>query len=282
MQIQWYPGHMAKTERLIKDNLRYADTVIELCDARIPYSSKNPDTDKFFGRNKNIVVLNKCDLADPRINFEWIDHYRKEGSAAFLVDSVSGTGIRELLEYVKKDIKNKESVQKSKGRIHRAVKLMVVGIPNVGKSTFINKIAGKNTALTADRPGVTRNKQWVRINEDFSLLDMPGVLWPKFESEVVGQNLAFTGAIKSDILDIQSLALLFINKLRTIRPDVFSNRYKIEYDDTFSDMQIYDMIAGKRGFILKGGNIDYERCAAVLFDEYRAGALGRITLERPV
>lgn len=281
MQIQWYPGHMAKTQRLIQDNLKYADVVLELCDARIPYSSKNPDPEKYSGRNKNIVILNKCDLASPSVNSEWIKYYKKNGIEAFLVDSVSGFGIKELLLHVKKSVRSKESTQAAKGRIHRAVKLMVVGIPNVGKSTFINKIAGRNTALTADKPGVTRNKQWVRINDDFSLLDMPGILWPKFESDEVGQNLAFTGAIKSDILDIQTLALLFINKVIGIDPKILINRYKLEYDQGMNDQQIYDMIAKKRGFILKGGHVDHERCAAILFDEFRAGLLGRISLEQP-
>lgn len=281
MQIQWYPGHMAKTQRLINDNLKHTDIVLELCDARIPFSSKNPDPLKYSGRNKNIIVLNKCDLADPAINSEWIKYYKKEGMEAFLVDSVSGYGIKELLLHIKASFRNKESNQAAKGRIHRAVKMMVVGIPNVGKSTFINKIAGRNTALAADKPGVTRQKQWVRINEEFSLLDMPGTLWPKFENEEIGSNLAFTGAIKSEILDIQTLALLFINRIRAIDPVFLTNRYKFEYDPQMSDQQIYDMIAQKRGFISKGGLIDYERCAAVVFDEFKAGMLGRISLERP-
>jgi ribosome biogenesis GTPase A len=281
MDIQWFPGHMAKTEKLIADNVKLVDIVLEVIDARIPASSRNPRSDALIGNKKRIIVMSKSDLADPSINKKWVDHYKKIGIDTIMVDAVSGTGINKLLDKAKDLVYMKEISQKAKGRIHRPVKLMVIGVPNVGKSTLINAIVKKKVTNTADKPGVTKQKQWVRVDSDFALLDMPGVLWPKFDDEKTGYYLAFTGGIKDEVLDIQILAVKLIGALRGIDKNIIEKRYGIELNDDDTDIDVFDKMSVRRGYIIKGGTKDRERCAKILLDEYRGGMLGRITLEEP-
>ena len=281
MNIQWFPGHMAKTKKLIKENVKLTDLVVEVLDARIPYSSQNPQVSELIGDKHRIIALNKCDLADQQINSKWIKYFNEKNIDVFLTDSITKTGIKDLLNQAKNILHKKEELQMKKGRVHRAVKIMVIGVPNVGKSTFINAIANKKIANTSDRPGVTKSKQWIRLNRDFSMLDMPGTLWPKFDNQMIGYNLAFTGTIKDEIMDIQTIAIKLVQKLRKIDESSISNRFKININETDTDHEVFENMAKKRGFILKGGIIDHQRCANIFLDEFRAGLLGRISLEEP-
>ncbi|MBE6008743.1 MAG: ribosome biogenesis GTPase YlqF [Lachnospiraceae bacterium] len=281
MNIQWYPGHMTKTRRMMEENISLVDVVVELVDARIPYSSKNPDIDNIAKNKKRIIAFNKSDLSDEASNKIWSEYYEKKGYKVIFVNSITGKGVNGVTQAAKDLMAEKIESLKAKGRIFVPVRAMIVGIPNVGKSTFINKYVGKTMAKTGDKPGITRTKQWIRIKKDFELLDTPGILWPKFEDETVGIRLALTGAINDDILDIAGLGTELIKLLRKKYPESLKERYSIQYADTDMDWQILEKIGEKRGFKKKGGEIDLDRSAKILLDEFRGGKLGNITLELP-
>ena len=281
MNVQWYPGHMTKTRRMMQENISLVDVVIELLDARIPYSSKNPDIDDLAKNKYRIVVMNKCDLADEKATAIWTKYFEDKGFKVIQMNALKGTGIAEVTNSAKELMKEKIEKQKARGRIFVPIRSMIAGIPNVGKSTLINKYVGKTTAKTGDKPGVTRGKQWIRIKKDFELLDTPGILWPKFEDKEVGLKLAFTGAINDDILDIQTMGVEFINLMMSVDADKIRNRYNIEFDSIDEPYEILTKIGEKRGFKKRGGEVDLERTAKILMDEFRGGKLGRITLELP-
>jgi len=281
MNIQWFPGHMAKTRRLLGDNLKLVDVVVELLDARIPYSSQNPEIDTIVKNKPRVVILNKCDLADEAISNEWKKWYTSKGNHVIFVDAMSGKGINEFKAVLKNMMKEKIERQKEKGRIFTPIRTMVVGVPNVGKSSFINKIAGRANAITGDRPGVTRSKQWIRINPEIELLDTPGILWPKFEDLKVGMNLAFTGAIKDEIMDTVELADALMEKLVSFYPQNVKDRFKLGDINDKSGLTLLTEAGKNRGCIISGGEIDFERISMIFLDEFRGGKLGRITLERP-
>ena len=282
MNIQWFPGHMAKTRRLLTDNLKLVDVVIELLDARIPYSSKNPEIDMIIKDKPRIVVLNKMDLADEAVVREWSKWYSTNGKTAIFIDSIKGTGINQLKTALKASMKDKFERDKLKGRIFRPIRTMVVGIPNVGKSSFINKIAGKASAITGDRPGVTKSKQWIRINEEIELLDTPGILWPKFDDEKTALNLAFTGAIKDEIMDSIEVAQLLLAKLAELYPEKLAARFKFQTLEGQTGDMLLREAGRRRGCIISGGEIDLQRIAIIVLDEFRGGKIGRISLDRPV
>ncbi len=280
MDIQWYPGHMTKTKRMLVESISLVDIVVELLDARIPYSSKNPDIESLCKQKKRIILLNKSDLADTQITENWVSYYKELGINVILLNSVTGEGVNGLLSVSKEVMKERLESLKAKGRLFAPIKAMVVGIPNVGKSTLINRIVGKSSAKAQDKPGVTRGKQWFKIKKDFWLLDTPGILWPKFEDMEVGLNLALTGAINDKIMDIHTLSLKLIEKLTAIKPECLCEKYKIDVNEKTPD-QILEDIGRSRGFLLKGGEINLERTSITLTDEFRAGKLGRISLEAP-
>lgn len=282
--IQWFPGHMAKTRRLISDNLKNVDAVIEILDARIPYSSQNPEIRKLCEGKPSIILLNKSSLADPKVTKAFADMYSDRNTVCIETDCVSGFGLQKIAPAIKKLCEEKLNRYEEKGMNGRSLKAMVVGIPNVGKSSLINKIAGNKKAKVENRPGVTLNKQWVDTNIGIMLLDMPGVLWPKFEDQIVGENLAITGAIKDDILDIESIAMMLCGKLRELYPKELCARYKLTELPNKDELDNYDLlmlIGKKRGFCISGGEIDTERTANMLLDEFRAGKIGRISLDIP-
>lgn len=281
MNIQWFPGHMAKTRKILAENLKLVDVVIELLDSRIPLSSKNPEIDEIIKNKPRVVVLNKSDLADEKVSREWSKWYAENGYSSIFIDSIKGKGINELKSKLREIMKDKIERDKLKGRLFRPIRTMVVGIPNVGKSSFINKIAGRASAATGDKPGVTRGKQWIRLNEEIELLDTPGILWPKFEDMLVGLNLAFTGAIKDDILDTVELAEKLIEQLIIRYPENLKQRYKLETLEGKAGYELLAEIGKKRGCIISGGEINYTRISAILLDELRGGKIGRISLERP-
>ncbi|TAH60035.1 MAG: ribosome biogenesis GTPase YlqF [Gottschalkiaceae bacterium] len=282
MNIQWYPGHMAKARKKITEELKLVDIVIELLDARIPISSRNPDVDAIVGNKKRMIVLNKSDLADENINKQWKDYFSQKGIGAIFVNSLKGNGLRDVLTESKKLMKVDLERLRKKGILRKTVRALVIGIPNVGKSSFINRMANRSIAQTGDKPGVTKSKQWIKINEGFELLDTPGILWPKFDDEITAQNLAFTGAIKDEILDINELAKKFILKALDDFPDKFSNRYGIQIDKEYSIDEIISFIGKKRGCILTGGEIDINRVSYIIMDDFRSSKMGRISLESPV
>lgn len=282
-QIQWFPGHMAKTRRLISENLKYTDIVIELRDARIPYSSKNPEIEKLVGDRPRLILLNKASLADANINKKWLKYFESRNEKCLLIDCVTGAGLKDIYPAVCEILSEKMARWAEKG-MNKKVRAMVVGIPNVGKSSFINRIAGSKKAKVEDRPGVTLNKQWVTTTIGLELIDMPGVLWPKFDEKRVGENLAMTGAIKDQILDTEELAMLLCGRLRDTAHDAFAERYKLTDADGWEDMDLYDMfelIGKKRGFLMSGGVINHERTADTLLNEFRAATIGAISLETP-
>lgn len=282
MNIQWFPGHMAKTRRMITENIKLVDVVIELLDARIPRSSQNPDINELTINKPRIIVLNKSDLADPGKNKLWSDWFRKCGIDAIHTNSLTGEGTREFVDRLRKIMEPKIQSAREKGRIFRPIKTMVVGIPNVGKSAFINRIAGKTAAITGDRPGVTKNKQWIRINREILLMDTPGVLWPKFDDEETGLNLAFTGAIKDEIMDVAALAARLMEKLSVIYPEHLKGRFKLEDPDKKTGLELLEEAGRKRGCLVSGGEVDYYRIGNIILDEFRGAKIGRITLEEPV
>ena len=279
MNIQWYPGHMTKTKRMMQENISLVDIVIELLDARIPYSSRNPDIDKLAVNKKRIIILNKSDLADDKKTAGWVEYFENKGFRVLLANSITGKGLKSITEIAGGLMAEKIERLRKRGRIHVPTRAMIVGIPNVGKSTLINKFVGRATAKTGDKPGVTRGKQWVKIKKDFELLDTPGILWPKFEDEQVGLKLAFTGAVNDDILDITELSQNLIELLRKIYPKELKERYGIDFSEDTPPHEILAMIGEVRGFKARGGEIDLKRTATIFIDEFRAAKLGKMTLE---
>ena len=280
LHINWYPGHMKKTKEMVQNNFKLVDVVIELLDARIPLSSKNPEIDKLAHNKPRVVVLNKSDLSDRAKLNKWISYYQSKGIKAIPVDTLKGSGVNKIVEECKNVTKEKMDALKEKGRKERAIRVMIVGVPNVGKSSLINKLTGRKSTQTGDRPGVTKGKQWVRLKGNLELLDTPGILWPKFEDQKIALNLAFTRAIKDEILDIDTLGLKFIEKMSEIEPEKLKARYKL---DSLGEepLETMEMIGRKRGFILGRNELDYTRIAKTVLNEFREGKLGQITLEVP-
>ena len=276
--IQWFPGHMTKTRRMIEENLKLVDAVVEIVDSRIPESSRNPLLTELCGNKPRIIMLNKCDYSDDEVTKLWREHYEKQGYTVLVCDCRSGKGINRFLPVLKNKLADLLERRKAKGMIGKALRIMVVGIPNVGKSSFINRMANSKKVKVEDRPGVTRGKQWVSIDKEVELLDMPGILWPKFDDKQVAVKLAFTGAIKDDVMDIESLAEELGAYLKENYPERLKERYKLDTLDGY----ITELIAKKRGMMISGGEPDTERAAITLLDEYRGGKIGKITLERPV
>ena len=281
--IQWFPGHMAKTRRIIKECLSQVDVVIELLDARIPYSSRNPETKKLVGAKPLLTLLTKASLADPQKSKLWVSYYNAHGSTAVLIDSVTGLGMNEFTKAVNTLLAEKLERYKNKGMEGRRLKAMIVGIPNVGKSSFINKLAGGKKAKVENRPGVTLTKQWITTDIGLDLMDTPGVLWPKFEDENVGQNLAITGAIRDAILDTEDLAMSLCSKLMECAPREFTERYKLSAEEAgeLDCYELFELVGRKRGLLMSGGVVNHERCADMLLEEFRSAKIGRITLEVP-
>ena len=281
MNIQWFPGHMAKTRRLITENLKLVDIVVELKDARIPYSSTNPILKEILGNKPRVIALNKCDMADENNLKEWILYYKSQGITAVPVDSIKGTGIGTLKNEIKNVLREKTKKEVEKGMKERDPRMMVVGIPNVGKSSFINKLSGRAGTKTGDRPGVTTTKQWIRISGGYELLDTPGILWPKFEDEFIGKNLAFTGAIRDEVYDIAEAACELCTLLAQKIPETLCEKYKLTSVEGLMGHEILFDIGKKRGCLISGGDVDYDRAARILLDEFRACKLGKIPLETP-
>ncbi len=282
MDIQWYPGHMAKARRKITEDLKLIDIVIELLDARIPISSRNPEVDSIVGNKKRIIALNKSDLADTSINKSWVDYFDCGGAKAVLVDSVRGSGLKEILSASGQLMKEKLDRLKSKGLRTKTVRALIIGIPNVGKSTFINKLAGRSIAQTGANPGVTKVKQWIKVSPELELLDTPGILWPKFEDKTAALNLAFTGAIKDEVLDVCSLSQELLSVLANKFPEKLKARYGIEeIRQNMAPEELLEMIGGKRSCIISGGGIDTLRTSMMLLNEFRSGKIGKISLESP-
>ncbi len=282
--IQWFPGHMAKTRRMMKEMLPQVDAVIEILDARIPVSSKNPELYKIVGNKPVLTLFSKSALADPNATARWKAQYEREGKRCLFIDSASGAGISQIPDEVRRLLSAKIERFESKGMIGRPLRVMIAGIPNVGKSSLINRLAGGKRAKVEDRPGVTRDKQWITTQYGLELLDTPGVLWPKFEDQTVGENLAVTGAIRDEILDAERMAVILCGRLRRKYPDLLSARYKLgdlaQYEDLI-DYDLFERIGRKRGFLVSGGEVNTERTAVMLLDEFRGGKIGRITLEEP-
>ena len=281
MNIQWYPGHMTKTRRMMEENLKLVDAVCELLDARIPISSRNPDMDSICGNKPRLVILNRIDLADPAMVRRWSDYFKSKGMAVVATDCKSKKGINNFVPAVRELLAEKLQRYAEKGQLGRPLKIMVVGIPNVGKSTFINQIAGRKGAKAENRPGVTRGKQWVTVDQGLLLLDTPGILWPKFEDPKVGIRLAYTGAVKDDVIDVESLACHLMEMLWQQYPDAVRERYKVDMPAEAEGWELLEAAGRKRGFLVSGGEVHTERMARVLLEEYRSCKLGRFTLETP-
>ena len=279
--VQWFPGHMAKTRRLIKESLPFVDLVTEIVDARIPMSSSNPELAEMIGNKPRIVLLNKCDVADEKTTAKWVEYYKKNGMYALPVDCRSGKGLNAYLPLVRNVLKDKIKRNEEKGMVGKPLRVMVVGSPNTGKSSFINKMAGRNRAKVADKPGVTRSNSWFAVGSGIELLDTPGVLWPKFDDKSVGDKLAFIGSVKDEVIDIESLAMRLINVLKNGYSERLTERFKITDFSDKEDYEILEMIGRKRGMLISGGEIDYERASVMLLDEYRGGKLGRLSLDLP-
>lgn len=280
MNIQWYPGHMTKTRRQIEADLKQVDAVCEIVDARIPVSSRNPDIDSICGNKPRIIVLNRMDLADPEATKKWLQYFRNKGMAALATDCKSRKGISDFQPAARSVLKEKLERNAARG-MNRPIRVMVVGIPNVGKSTLINQISGRKGAKAENRPGVTRGKQWVTVDAGLLLLDTPGILWPKFEDPEVGMMLAYTGAVKENVIDTEELAYRLMELLWQYYPQVVRDRYKVDIQETVPGYVLLEEAGRKRGFLLSGGEIHTERMAKVLLDEYRSGKLGKFTLEMP-
>ena len=281
MQIQWYPGHMTKTRRMIIDQMKHMDAVCEILDARIPISSRNPDVEELTEGKPRLIVLNRVDMADPAGTKRWAAYFRAKGHAVLEVNAKEGQGTGKFPAAVRELLSDKIASYAEKGQAGRMIRVMVLGIPNVGKSTFINKVAKRKTAKTEDRPGVTRTKQWVPVDQSLELLDTPGILWPKFEDQSVGMNLAYTGAVRDEIMDLETLACHLMAYLGKHYPDSLLERYKVEVEEEDSGYDLLIKAGRKRGFVVRGGEIDTERMAKILLDEFRGGKLGRFTLEMP-
>lgn len=281
MNIQWFPGHMTKAQRMIEDNIKMVDAVCELLDARIPYSSRNPDIDRLSGDKPRLVILNRVDLADPAVTARWKKHFEAQGLMVLETDAKSGKGVKSFVPTVRKLLSDKLKEFEAKGQIGRPLRIMILGIPNVGKSTFINKVAGRKAAIAGDKPGVTRGKQWINIGTGLELLDTPGILWPKFESQEVGEMLAITNAIKADVLDKETLGANFMLRMCKMYPEAVEARYKFKPDLNMNGFELLEQAAKKRGFLVSRGEYDIERMANTLLGEYHDGKLGRISLEVP-
>mgnify|MGYP004646427361 FL=1 len=278
--IQWFPGHMAKTRRMIQSNLSLVDGVVEILDARIPESSRNPEMDRLVKGKPRMFVLNKADMADDNATVKWLNYYKSKGFTAIKISCKSGNGLKNFLPAVKEQMLSELMARRREKGIENApLRLMIVGIPNAGKSTFINRMAKSKKAKAEDRPGVTRTKQWVKLGDNVEMLDMPGVLWPKFEDQNAARKLAFTGAVKDDILDIEALASLLLENLAVNYPDSLMERYKIDSEGT--GFELLEKLGRKRGMLISGGEVNTERAAITLLDEFRSGKLGNITLELP-
>lgn len=282
MNLQWFPGHMSKTRRLISENLKLVDVVIELVDARLPLSSRNPEIDKIIGERPRIVALNKCDIADIQANVSWLEYFKKQGISAVLVDSLNGKGLVQFKAEIDRVLADKFERDQQRGIQRHAIKMMIVGIPNVGKSSFINRLSGKAATKTGDRPGITQTKQWIRISGKYELLDTPGILWPKFEDPEAAKRIAFTGGIKDEIMDLEELACELLAFLQKNYPSQLIQRYKIEDDIShFKSYELLEFIGRKRGCVVSGGEIDALRAANLLLDDFRSARIGKITLELP-
>lgn len=285
MRFQWYPGHMSKAKKMMEENIKLIDVIIELVDARVPFSSKNPDIDKLSNNKSRVIILNKFDLADDKSTKEWYDYYNEKGFHVIKINSKKGQGMNQVKDIVMKACAAKIERDRKKGIINRPVRAMVVGIPNVGKSTFINSFVGRASTKTGNKPGVTKGKQWIRLNKNIELLDTPGILWPKFEDQTIGLNLAFIGSINDSIIELTELALHLILFLYKNYKEAFINRYNIDPDEEIFDLRsagkILEQIAINRNFLQKGATPDVEKAANILLDEFRNGILGKITLEAP-
>ena len=281
MNVQWYPGHMAKTRRMIGENLKLVDAVAEIVDARIPISSRNPDIDGLVGAKPRLIILNRADQADPAGNQAWSAYFKAKGFAVLETDANSGKGVGQFAPAVRALLKDQIAAWTAKGQVGRQVRAMVVGVPNVGKSTFINKVARRKSAAAQNRPGVTRGKQWVNVDKGLELLDTPGILWPKFEDQSIGLHLAYTGAVKDEVMDLEELASGLMALLAQRYPSAVQARYKIEIPEGAQGWELLEAAGRRRGFLISGGEVDLERMSRVLLEEYRSCKLGRFTLERP-
>ena len=278
MDINWYPGHMAKTKRQLSEQLSRVDVVVELCDARLPHSSRNPDLDKLISGKKRVLLLNKADLADQAVTSQWLNHFRAQGIDAAPYNAVSGK-VKDAMAVI--DRATKETVERALAKgVRKTVKAMVVGVPNVGKSTFTNKLHGGSIAKTGDRPGVTRSNQWVRITPYLDLLDTPGLLWPRLDDQLAARRLCYIGTVKDDVVDLAMLTIHLLQDMLAVKPEVVCERFRIK-DETLRGEELLEAVCRGRGFLMKGGVCDYDRCCAVVLDEFRAGKLGRISLETP-
>ena len=281
MNIQWYPGHMTKTRRNMEADLKLVDAVCEIVDARIPFSSRNPDIDAICGQKPRMMILNRIDLADPAATDVWQNYWQAQGMTVVRTDCKSRRGIDRFVPAVRSMLAEKLQRYADKGQTGRALKLMIVGIPNVGKSTFINQIAGRKGAKAENRPGVTRGKQWITVDQGLLLLDTPGILWPKFEDPEVGMRLAYTGAVKEDVIDTETLACHFMELLAKFYPQTLLERYKLEAPEGADGYDLLQLAGRKRGYLVSGGEVNTERMAKALMDDYRSGKLGKLTLESP-
>ncbi|MDO5412798.1 MAG: ribosome biogenesis GTPase YlqF [bacterium] len=281
MNIQWFPGHMTKAQRMIEENLKMVDAVCEILDARIPRSSRNPDIDRLAGDKPRLVILNRTDLADPAITARWRKYFEAQGLAILETDARTGKGVNGFAPAIRRLLADKIREYEAKGQVGRPLRVMILGIPNVGKSTFINKVAGRKAAIAGDKPGVTRGKQWINIDAGLDLLDTPGILWPRFDSQEVGEMLAITNAIKADVLDKETLAANFMLRLRQMYPQAIVDRYKFQPDSEMNGFELLEQAAKKRGFLVSRGEYDIERMANTLLGEYHDGKLGRLSLEAP-
>lgn len=278
MEINWYPGHMAKAKRLLADQLGRVDVVIELCDARLPHASRNPDLDKLISGKKRVLLLNKADLADPQATSTWLNEFRKQGLDVASYNASAGKA-KDALAVIERAAR--ETVERAAQRgIKKTVRAMVVGVPNVGKSTFTNKLHGGSIARTGDRPGVTRSNQWVRINPYLELMDSPGLLWPRLDDQVAARRLCYIGTVKDDVVDLAMLTIHLLQDMLQVKPEAVMERFRFS-DPTLKGEELLEAVCKGRGFLMRGGVCDYDRCCAVVLDEFRAGKLGRITLEMP-
>lgn len=279
MNYQWYPGHMTKARRMMEENIKLIDLVIELVDARIPMSSRNPDIDELAKNKARIILLNKSDLSDERSNLQWMEYFKEKGFYCLKLNSRSGAGVKQMNALVAEACKEKIERDRRKGIQNRPVRAMVVGIPNVGKSTFINSYAGKACAKTGNKPGVTKGKQWIRLNKNVELLDTPGILWPKFEDQSVGMKLAMIGSMNDEVLNVEELALDAIKYILANYPGLLAERFGA--DETLEPIEVFEAVGAKRGCLKRGGMLDYEKAAGIVLDDFRSGKIGRITLENP-
>jgi len=279
MNIQWYPGHMTKAKRMMQEDIKLIDIVIELLDARVPLSSRNPDIDSLANNKFRLVLLNKCDLADERATAKWENYFKEKGIMTVTINARNGQGMKAITAKVQEACKEKIERDRKRGILNRPIRAMIVGIPNVGKSTFINSFAKKACTKVGNKPGVTKGKQWIKINKNVELLDTPGILWPKFEDDTVGEHLAFIGSINDEILQKTELCCNLIGFMKNNYPGILSQRYEV--DEAEDDATILEMIARNRGCLLKGNELNYEKAAGIVLEEFRNGKLGRISLEQP-